>query len=251
MLKYLFVGCRMTLVWWCSLIAAAGAAAGGGPRSAAPHFPSAFSADVRIVSHVLEESMRTPETGYPPRERVLKLAYDRGAQAARIEEGDIAHVRRFDLKKEIRVDGGPYPSCKRSYLSEPLPKQQFPRGGRWAVGGDGDDGAVPCPKPHTGRSCLVWRQEEGAGQVALVYVERNSYMPLQAVVADVVASHKMQDTKSFDADLEPLMTFSWENIVLGPPDMKLFADVTEEREDCERQAGGFPWVHVFHSYFKI
>ena len=58
----------------------------------------------------------------------------------------------------------------------------------------------------------MWRQEEGAGQVALVYVERNSYMPLQAVVADVVASHKMQDTKSFDADLEPLMTFSWEKL---------------------------------------
>ena len=74
---------------------------------------------------------------------------------------------------------------------------------------------------------------------------------MQVVVADDVASHNTQGAKAFDADLEPLLTFSWENIVLGPPDMKLFTDVTEEREDCERQAGGFPWIHMFHSYFKI
>ena len=58
------------------------------PGPASPRRTSPLlSADVRIVSHVLEESMRTPETGYPPRERVLKLAYDRGAQLLPREEG--------------------------------------------------------------------------------------------------------------------------------------------------------------------
>ena len=173
---------------------------------------------------------------------------------ARLDEGDVAHVRRFDLKKELRIDQGPYPSCKRSYLSEPLPAHQFPRGGRWVTGANDAAAAVaPCPAPHARRSCRMWRQEEGAGQVVLVYVERDSYMPLQAVVAMAKEEEEEEEEGGGGGggELIPLLTFTWENIVLGPPDARLFADVSAEREDCERQAGGFPWVHVFHSFFKI
>ena len=226
------------------------AAASSSPRFAAPHFPAAFSADVRITTHILTDDMRTSpgaegdggdggeKSRYPPIERLLRLRFDRARGMARIDEGDVVHVRRFDLKKELRIDQGPYPSCKRSYLSEPLPEHQFPRGGRWA-----NTAAAPCPAPHARRSCRVWRQEEGAGQVALVYVEHDSYMPLQVVVAD--------EEEDGEKGLAPLLTFTWENIALGPPDALLFADVSAEREDCDRQAGGFPWVHVFHSFFKI
>lgn len=212
----------------------------------APHFPPALKARVRIFSHVLDESMQS-DSGYPPKERLLTLAYDRVAQVVRIDEGNVSFIRRFDLKKEFRIDDGPFPSCRRSYLSEPFPEQQFPRGGRWV-----SEVAQKCPPPHSSRYCRLWRQEEGMGQASLVYVDYDSYMPLQVVVSSQPID-QANEYSSLDntAKLEPLLTFTWDNIVLGQPDTGLFSDASEQRDDCERQAGGFPWIHVFHSFFKV
>ena len=214
------------------------------PAFSGPHFPAAFSALVRITTHLLSDEMRS-DTGYPARERLLRLSVDRARGRARIDEGDVSYLRRFDLKKELRIDAGDYPSCKRSYLSEPIPVHQFPRGGTWVEKQEGDSGSggSRCPAPHEDRECRLWSQEEGSGQISHVYVERDSYMPLQVVVLDA--------SEGGDAALKPLITFSWEDIVLGPPDKQLFEHVSFLRDECDRQAGGFPWIHVFHSYFKI
>ena len=68
----------------------------------APHFPSHFTADVHILSHLITPDMQTD--GYPPSSRHLHLSYNREhGGMARIDEGIISYVRRFDLKQEYKI----------------------------------------------------------------------------------------------------------------------------------------------------
>ena len=101
---------------------------------------------------------------------------------------DIARNARVSKKKSASTAVPTHPA------SVAICPSQAAVSARRAVGGgrSGDVG-VPCPKPHTGRSCLG----AGGGRDRLLL---NSYMPLQAVVADVVATTRCR-TQSFDADL--------------------------------------------------
>ena len=203
----------------------------------APHFPSHFTADVHILSHLITPDMQTD--GYPPSSRHLHLSYNREhGGMARIDEGIISYIRRFDLKQEYKINSGPYPSCRTSYLSEMLPTHQFSRGGHWFNNGS----PVQCPEPYTQQQCKTWHQDEGGGQIVKVYVSDTTSVPL---VATVYA------TDPATLILEPTITFQWINIDLNPPNTDLFVDVSTQRQDCEDQAGGFPWIHLFHHFFKI
>jgi hypothetical protein len=200
-----------------------------------PHFPKHFTADVSIVSHLVTPDIQTD--GYPPAIRNMKVSYDRELGSARVDEGIISYLRRFDLKKEYKINSGPYPSCRKSYLGEEMPQQQFSRGGYWLNNNDDS-----CPKPYDQQKCKTWYQDEGGGQIAKVYVSRDTYIPYVA---------KLYSTNPVNMKLEPTLTFQWKNIDLNKPNKELFVDIDTTRADCEDQAGGFPWIHLFHHFFRI
>ena len=202
-----------------------------------PHFPSHFTANVRLTSHLLTPDMQTD--GYPPTTRQLRLAYDRDSGVARVDEGILSYIRRYDLKKEFKLNSGPYPSCRVSYLSESLPSQQFPRGGVWITA---ENSAIKCPSPYSSELCRLWRQDEGGGQIVNIYVSHETWIPLVA---------NLHSTNPTTLELEPTLTFEWNNINLKRPSSELFEDVSIKRDDCEDQAGGFPWMHLFHHFFRV
>ncbi len=220
------------------------------PRFRAPHVPPHFTATLSIRSHLITPALQSDE-GYPPAARTLRVSYDRDARAARVDEGDVAFVRRFDLRREYRIDAGPYPSCKRSFLAEPLPHQQFPRGGAWLAHEDAAAGGTPCPAPHAGRLCRVWRLDEGAGQVATVYVELESWVPL---VCELTGPLTGGGDSPGETGRQRLLTFTFLRIDLERPDPALFAlpaPTDGGRDGCEEQAGGWPWMHLFHHYLRV
>ena len=206
----------------------------------APHFPTYFTADVNIVSHLITPELQTD--GYPPSTRSLHLTYDRDRGTARIDEGIITYLRRFDLKKEFKLNSGPYPSCRTSYLSESLPTHQFARGGSWS--NHNANTPVPCPSSSTyhQQMCREWQQDEGGGQIVKVFVAFDTWLPLIAT---------LHATNPMTMQLEPTLTFEWTNIQLDRPDPTLFVDVSTTRKDCKDQAGGFPWIHLFHHFFRV
>ena len=210
----------------------------------APHFPSHFTANVSITSHLLTSAMQTD--GYPPKIRTMQLNYNSKIGVARVDEGIISYIRRYDLKKEFKLNSGPYPSCRTSYLSEKLPTQQFQRNGKWSItiktGNQKEPKSIQCPAPYDSKKCAMWIQDEGSGQIVHVYVSHGTWIPLIAI---------LHTTNPKKKTLEPSLTFVWNNINLNPPNNELFQDVTEIRNDCEDQAGGFPWIHLFHHFFRV
>ena len=226
----------------CLLLLPLNTASDSSPPFLAPHFPPFFTVDVRITSHLLTPDMQTD--GYPPSVRQLHLSYNRDSGVARIDEGIVTYIRRFDLKQEFKINSGPYPSCRTSYLSEHLPLQQFARGGRWITTKESESTILTraCPVPYEQKKCVLWQQDEGGGQIVHVYVFHETWIPLIAI---------LHATNPATSTLEPTLTFEWTNLNLQQPADILFVDVSKTRDDCEDQAGGFPWIHLFHHFFRV
>ena len=110
-------------------------------------FPSQFSAELEVESHLLDH-----EGEYPPRTKVAHIYYDFQGKRAKANitvgyEAGVTYIRRYDLQKEYLVDEGPYPQCKRSYLGETMPAPTFSVGflsGAVFKGSSNEEGLPSC-----------------------------------------------------------------------------------------------------------
>ena len=60
------------------------------------------------------------------------------------------------------------------------------------------------------------------------------------------------ETEEGGGNSQPLMTYDLKDVVLGPPDDQLFElPQPYTHKQCQRQAGGFPYIHAFHWYLRF
>jgi len=208
----------------------AGAAADEEAARALPRLPQQFAAKVTTIAHLVDRSKE-----YPPWRKVMHVRFDavNKLASAQIEEGHDAgklFIRRYDEKWEYAVRGGKYPGCERAYLSEEMPEAALP--GALAFQGIVDIDGVRCE--HWAASAIFsnWH----------VYVTEDGHVPRRVV--DVFPDGT--------AEGEKVMTYEFEDVQLGPQDAADFAlPEPYTHKTCERQIGGFPYIHAFLHFIRF
>mmetsp|Transcript_34430 Transcript_34430/g.35100 ORF Transcript_34430/g.35100 Transcript_34430/m.35100 type:complete len:217 (+) Transcript_34430:221-871(+) len=190
-------------------------------------FPLQFSANIEITAHLIEENSE-----YPPRKRRLRVYYDYIQKLARadIEEGYEAaktYIRRYDLKNEYMVRYPPIDDCKRSYLGDIMPFPDIPIS-----------------------------QFIGVEHIADIMTNHFLYVDGTArihvyIAHDGAPVRLIQETYENNESI-PMLTYDYSNVVLKPQDKSLF-DIpgSFSHNSCEKQAGGFPYLHIFHYFVRF
>lgn len=195
-----------------------------------PVFPLQLSADIEITAHLIDA-----DSEYPPRIRRMSIHYDYLNKLARadIEEGYEAaktYIRRYDTNNEYMVRHPPIGDCKRSYLGEVMPFPDIPQTKH--VGETVVDGVVCDHHVHTDHDA-----------VSHIYIAKNTGKPVQLTQSTVDSTSKVE---------QEVLTYRYLNVVLGPPAASLFAlQDPHAHQTCERTAGGFPYLHVFHYFVRF
>lgn len=195
-----------------------------------PTFPQQFTVTVEITAHLVD---RTKE--YPPWLKVIDVQYDylnKRAYAAVLQgydEGKV-FIRRYDNKTEFMIRSGPYPECQRAYLGEVMPLPTLPS----SITFQGLE-------ILEGESCEHWMEDLGSNRHHF-YFSAKTRLPL-----------RVTDEQVFDGESVPLMTYEFKALKVGPlRDSRAF-DLPEPYHfrACQRNIGGFPYLHIFHHYLRF
>jgi len=193
-----------------------------------PFFPLQLSANVEITAHLIEESSE-----YPPKRRRMTVYYDYIRKLGRvdIEEGYEAaktYIRRYDLKNEYMIRLPPISDCRRSYLGDIMPFPDIP------------NTEFKGYEQVSGKLCKYFLHTDGDSRVH-IYMSTDNNSPVRLIQESVE-----------NGISTPLLTYDYSNVALGPVDTTLF-DVPKpySHDMCERQVGGFPYVHIFHYFVKF
>jgi len=212
-----------------------------------PSLPKRFRAKAVLISH---QANKTRE--YPPWRTVYRVSMDYIDLKARVDvlEGfdkGRTFYRRYDRKREYLVESIEEEAktttleCRRSYLSESMPKPDFPtdptyvglvsfgsegsRLAHWTIETEGVSRVHIFSDPATGiplRLTEEWIEDDGVSVVPLMTYEWTDFVVVDEVTKD--------DEEIYD---------------LPSP----FASDPQHR--CERQIGGFPYLHIFHTYVRV
>jgi len=195
-----------------------------------PQWPSSFSATITTTAHMVPEDI-----SYPPREKVVKLMCDRGKGKALfvvekgLDEGKTFY-RDFGGENEYLVKGGEGGTCKRSWLGGGMPEVVLPKMieiGEEVVGG---------------RDCVHWVRDEGVERVHMWWDKDRGGGPVRLTHEHVGEDGVSEATMSYDVSAwtEGVGDFGLEGVEGG-----------WTHEKCERFVGGFPYVHLWHSYLRV
>ena len=79
------------------------------------------------------------------------------------------------------------------------------------------------------------------------------YLAIKRVGADFQRIPKrVTDEAVMDGESVALMTYDWTNVVVGMPAETIFQlPDGHTHKSCERYVGGFPYLHVFHFYYRF
>lgn len=228
------------------------------PDRSLPSFPRRFTATVEVTAHLVDRSK-----DYPPWLRIIHVVYDFEAKKARAEvaegydEGK-TFLRRYDNRSEYMVRGGEYPECQRAYLGETMPPASLPSSFAFVSDNDVIDGA----------RCEHWVDDLGTNRVHVwacpaADSEHKGGESGEANDAPLV-SGALWPRRVLDEHVEasgvstPLMTYDWTALrvgdaastTLGAPETFSVPPPYGWRE-CNRNIGGFPYLHVFHHYVRF
>jgi hypothetical protein len=202
----------------------------GGGNNAEPkaRFPLQISADIKITAHLI-----SPEQNYPPRERSMHIDYDYINKRARAHiapgaEAEKTYIRRYDLEKEYMIRDPPIDDCKRSFLGETM--------------------------PYPDVSSAKFLGEARLGSVDVNHFVVEEYETLIHLYFDKAKGAPLMLTQgSFKNEVfTPLMTYEYSNVVLEEPNEELFeVPAPFSHATCDRLAGGFPYLHVFHYFVRF
>ncbi|CAM9450145.1 unnamed protein product, partial [Chrysoparadoxa australica] len=190
-------------------------------------FPLQFTGDVEVTAHMVDRSK-----SYPPWLKKVKVDYDYNAGQAKaiVVEGldsGKTFIRRYDTKREYMIQGGDFPVCRRSYLGEEMPLPEFPSQAVFQ-GTEDIDGSL----------CHHWLIEHGPSRVH-VYSEVDTKLPRRVTDEVTIA-------------VEPLMTYDFYNLSVGAAKPEAFElPHPYTHEDCGFVVSGFPYLHLFHHYFRF
>jgi hypothetical protein len=196
-----------------------------------PTFPTQFSARVEITAHLVDRSKP-----YPPWLKVINVKYDYDRQMAHAEvlqgfdEGK-TFIRRYDNKTEYMIRGGTYPDCQRSYLSEDMPLPTMPK-------------SLMFVKTEIMDGVLTdyWLQDLDTNRVH-VYVRSHDGLPYRVTNEQVLEKEK---------ESVPLMTYEWKDVVVDKPNEHDFELPSPYHwRSCSRYIGGYPYLHIFHTFFRF
>lgn len=191
-------------------------------------FPLQFSANVEIISHLINETSE-----FPPRNRHLTVYYDYLTKRARadIEGGYEAakyYIRRYDNKSEYMVRLPPIDDCKRSYLGESMP---FPD-----LSGLEYSGKTTIDS----KLCNYFILDHPISRVH-VYMNADDGSPVRLIEENIL-----------NGISTPLLTYEYSDIVIGPPSSEWFELPSQfDRSSCVRHVGGFPYLHIFHYFVRF
>ncbi|OWZ12378.1 hypothetical protein PHMEG_00014472 [Phytophthora megakarya] len=194
-----------------------------------PQLPRHFEAEVQVLSHLTD-----PRQEYPPSMGRMKVQYDFDQQLARAEvlagyNAGKTFVRRYDQKQEFMVKSGEFRKCERAYLGDAMPVPEIPFTQEFV--------AIESVR---GKICEHWVHTHENGRVH--------------VYSDVATNVPIRLTEETVVDEQPtmLLTYDLLNVRVGPQNISSFVIPDGyERSDCERNVGGFPYIHAFHYYLKF
>jgi hypothetical protein len=142
-------------------------------------------------------------------------------------------IRRYDMKKEFMIEHVKVLSkyeCKRSYLGDEIPLPEFPENLKY-------HGLVSL----SGLVCSYWKVEiQGLSRVH--------------VFMNAKTGHPVRVTEEWieNDNVVPLMTYEFKHFRDSAPSPNVF-ELTEgfTTKTCERHVGGFPYIHIFHTYLRL
>lgn len=83
-----------------------------------------------------------------------------------------------------------------------------------------------------------------------IYVTATTGIPVKLTVSSVIKNSNDVIISSTD-----LLTYLYSNVTLGPPPLSEFElpepFASSPTTLCERQVGGFPYIHIFHYYVRL
>mmetsp|Transcript_17296 Transcript_17296/g.65917 ORF Transcript_17296/g.65917 Transcript_17296/m.65917 type:complete len:248 (-) Transcript_17296:100-843(-) len=194
-----------------------------------PELPQQFSATVTTIAHLVDQTQ-----DYPPWRKIMNVRFDYEAKlaSAQIEEGHDAgklFIRRYDQKWEYMIASGKFPTCERAYLTEEMPAAEL--SAKLEFQGLVDLDGVSCEHWKAADLFANWH----------VFVTEEGHVPRRVV----------DEFPNGDENIK-VMTYEFENVQLGPQDSAAFElPAPYTHKSCERQIGGYPYIHAFLHFVRF
>jgi hypothetical protein len=212
--------CLLVLGLWSAVASA---------QAPAAAFPLQLSADIKVTAHLIPE-----DQAYPPRVRYMHIDYDYMNKLARADikegyEAEKTYIRHYDEENEYMIRMPPIDDCKRSYLGEKM------------------------PYPDLSEVVFVKEEKVDGGVLANHFVFEDFETLVHIWMAKSTgAPIKLQQGSFVDGVYTPLLSYDYSNVRLEQPTESLFSILKPfTHETCERQVGGFPYLHVFHYFVRF
>ncbi|DAZ96514.1 TPA: hypothetical protein N0F65_008065, partial [Lagenidium giganteum] len=207
------------LVYWCchALLASSCVNAEVMESRAPPLLPRQFTADVHVISHLVD-----PTQVYPPSTRHMRVSYDYDRRVARADmingfESNKTYIRRYDQKREYMVKFGKYPKCERAYLGEEMPLPEIPHVQTY-VGIEKVRDIV----------CEHWVHAYANVRVH-IFIDVQSRVPVRLTEENLIGESPTL-----------LLTYDLHDVQLGThPDAMFEAQEVATHQKCTRNVGGF------------
>lgn len=149
-----------------------------------------------------------------------EIAY--GYEAAKV------YIRNYGTDIEYMIRLPPIDDCKRSYLADVMPYPEILSNRFLKV-------AV-----IDGVSCNHFLHEDFETQVHM-YFDRVSGAPVRLIQESVE-----------NGVCTTLMSYDYSSVVLGPSSVEMFKIPDPHTHiNCTRHNGGFPYIHIFHSFVRF
>jgi len=210
----------------------------------APTLPLQFTATVKITAHRVDK-----DALYPPYLKILKVAYDQpNGRFKAVEENRYTHeamrftIRRYDQGREFQVidttdeEGeGPF-ACIASKIKDSMPLPEWP-----------SQAIYEGTEPLNGVECDLWREDFGTVEIS-IYFNAKTGAPVRVEVETIEQTQPVRLTT-------PDLTFDWSDFRAGEPKDKFqlpFA-IEDVESTCQWQPNnvGFPYMHIFHFYYRV
>ncbi len=99
-----------------------------------------------------------------------------------------------------------------------------------------------------GKSCHYFLHSEYDTKVH-IYFEVETNIPVKLTVSSVKQNSDQTESTT------DLLTYIYSNVILGPPSSSVFELPPQYSVSpttlCDRQIGGFPYLHIFHYFVRF
>lgn len=137
--------------------------------------------------------------------------------------------RDFKGENEYLIKKSSKKTCQRSWLGTPMPPIELPK----MI----DIGETEI----SGKECTHWVRDEGTERIHMWFTKEEG-TPMR-----LTHEHVGEDGVS-----EPTMTYDIKDFTEGVGDFGLEGVEGDwKHENCERFVGGWPWMHLWHYYWRV